>query len=101
MSHNETISHLRFTDATTCRGASPEGELPGRLQPERSFGAHPLPAAGAGAGSGVDSGFQVLEAVRRVAPQVETIVRDHGGRLECRSRLGEGALFQLWLPVPG
>lgn len=30
-----------------------------------------------------------------------TIVRDHRGRLECRSRLGEGAVFQVWLPVSG
>lgn len=30
-----------------------------------------------------------------------TIIRDHRGRLECHSRLGEGAVFQLWLPVCG
>ncbi|MCC7263988.1 MAG: PAS domain S-box protein [Candidatus Latescibacteria bacterium] len=28
-----------------------------------------------------------------------TIMRDHRGRLECRSQLGEGAVFEMWLPV--
>jgi len=30
---------------------------------------------------------------------VQRIVRDHGGRIELESRVGEGTTFRIWLPL--
>ena len=30
---------------------------------------------------------------------VQRIVRDHGGRVELESRVGEGTQFRVWLPL--
>lgn len=32
---------------------------------------------------------------------VQRIMRDHGGRIELESRVGQGTVFKLWLPAPG
>jgi two-component system, sporulation sensor kinase E len=32
---------------------------------------------------------------------VQRIVRDHGGRIEVESRVGQGTSFRIWLPLPG
>jgi signal transduction histidine kinase len=29
---------------------------------------------------------------------VQRIVRQHGGHIELESRLGQGAMFRIWLP---
>ncbi|MDQ6630432.1 MAG: ATP-binding protein, partial [Verrucomicrobiota bacterium] len=30
---------------------------------------------------------------------VQRIVREHGGRIELESRVGEGTMFRLWFPL--
>jgi PAS domain S-box-containing protein len=32
---------------------------------------------------------------------VQRIMRDHGGRIELESRVGQGTVFKLWVPTPG